>query len=150
MLRTIRRQQDDMRTTLKIAESILVKAGDLETIELGRLRWQLALQLKTYTEFKHQTLFPTLHQSADPVIRELSHRMRVRCDAMGAFYRSYLSDWTVVRVFEQKPQYRVAALDVIGRLRQHFDREQADVVRLTERPETAPQPIVPRAARSGF
>lgn len=150
MLRTIRRQQDDMRSTLKAAEAILIRSGDLETVELGQIRWQLALQLKTYTEFKHQTVFPTLLQSSDPVVRELSMRMRGRCDAIGVLYKAYLADWSVVRVFEQKAKYRVAALEMIGRLRQHFEREQADVVRLTERPEAKPVCLPLRAARSGF
>lgn len=134
MLPTMRRHQGLARQTLLQAEAILIRGGELEVVDLEDIRARLIVQLGAYTEFKHSTVFPELMASTDQVVASLAGQMKSRCDQMAAFYRRYITEWPISRVIEQRALYRGVALDVVGRLRRHFVREDADVVRLTERP----------------
>ena len=150
MLSSLRRQQSDLRHTLKDAEAVLIKPGDLQLIGKGEIRDRLAAQLKTYTQFKHEVVFPALLVSPDPIIAQLATQMRCRCEAVANFYRSYLTEWPPARIIEQPALFRGVALDVIGRLRQHLVREEADAVRLTARAAPVARRAVDRPQRSGF
>ena len=150
MLLTLRRQQSDLRKTLKDAETVLVKAGELELAGTSDIRARLVAQLKIYTQFKHQVVFPPLLASPDPLIAQLAAQMKGRCDAVAKLYTSYIAEWPPARIIEQRALFRGVALDIIGRLRQHLVREEADVERLTARSAPTTRLTAEPRARTGF
>lgn len=127
LLDRLRYHQDAILAIMRDAEPLLADPARRDVPQLARARWTLVRALTAYQLFKHNEIFDPVTARRLPGDVARAARMKQACTDMGEEFRRYVSKWSGCDVAGEWTTYQPAALAMIGRLREHIAREQADV-----------------------
>jgi hypothetical protein len=112
------------------ASSLLDSDGSADATTLAMLRWQYVRLLTEFDTFKHREIFEPALRSASPDKVALASQLQAHCVEMGQAFRAYVLEWSAVDKHAHWDRYHAAAITIIKRLQEHFDREMPLMQRL--------------------
>ena len=123
------------------AETML--GGSRDVAGLSRIRWVLVRVMGRYQIFKHSEVLDPLIARGSPLDAQRATRMKEACLAPGEAFHEHVRRWSASDVDAEWTVFQPAAQMMMGRIRAHIAREQAEIDALLAR---QPGPIRPPPA----
>jgi hypothetical protein len=128
VLQEQRRIEEALAAIEDIARS--VEHGDLR--ELGRLRRYLVREMLGHFHRMELDVYPTLLRYGSADAHERVAAMRAEGRELARAYRLHIARWNADNLLSDWETYRRASLDLIARMRAHFERSRQRIHPLLE------------------